>query len=713
MDYYLDMSSEQWALLFKNELIEITSLAKNTTDALSFEKKLSSLIGGKIKNEKLSLSQKNAAKTILQMLHFEKKPYLEGSEDEVIKIDTFKKLWNGLNNSDKNIHPDFYYEIYKLFNELYYENKPINIFDNNDKDINSSVNGQKNLSFFVDRWKSGLDEDVIAIRNKNKKRIISLLVEDISTITKNRDSRYKFNDGISNAEKIDLVNEWWYDYRFHLAQAVKTPQRLNKYLNYTLSEEQINVLNKAKEKGIPFFITPYYIALLDVEDNNFDDSTIRSYVLYTESLVKAFGSIKAWEREDAASGGKVNVAGWVLPDGNCVHRRYPDVAIIIPDTMGRACGGLCASCQRMYGFQKGDLNFNLDELKPKIGWLEKFTNTLSYFENDSQLRDILITGGDALMSQNKTLRIILDEVCKMAMRKKSTNEFRKEGEKFAEIQRIRLGTRLPVYMPFRINDELVEILSEIRVKGVKAGIKQFVIQTHFQSPLELTLSSLQAIRKIQSAGWIITNQLVYTVAASRRGHNVKLREVLNNNGILTYYTFTVKGFDENWALYTPNARSVQEQIEEKKYGKIQKSMLPKLQDLVEDPFTLTNNLRKILSDRNMHFIASDRSVMNLPGIGKSMTFKVAGLDEYGRRILAFSYDKTRKHSPLITGTKQILIRERKSLAEYLRQLKKMGENIGWYDSIWSFRKAKTESRFPIYEYPDFDFEITKKYTNLY
>ena len=97
---------------------------------------------------------------------------------------------------------------------------------------------------------------------------------------------------------------------------------------------------------------------------------------------------------------------------------------------------------------------------------------MHYFEEDTQLRDILITGGDALMSQNKTLRNILEAVYKMALRKKKANEGRPDGEKFAELQRVRLGTRLLAYLPLRVNEELVSILKEFkpllcRVTGCK------------------------------------------------------------------------------------------------------------------------------------------------------------------------------------------------------------------------------------------------------
>ena len=174
----------------------------------------------------------------------------------------------------------------------------------------------------------------------------------------------------------------------------------------------------------------------------------------------------AWEKEDIVEAGKPNAAGWILPDGHNIHRRYPEVAILIPDTMGRACGGLCASCQRMYDFQSERLNFEFETLRPKESWDRKLRRLMTYFEEDTQLRDILITGGDALMSQNKTLRHILEAVYRMAVRKQRANLERPERREVCrKLQRVRLGSRLLAYLPMRINDELVEILREFKEKA--------------------------------------------------------------------------------------------------------------------------------------------------------------------------------------------------------------------------------------------------------
>ena len=337
---------------------------------------------------------------------------------------------------------------------------------------------------------------------------------------------------------------------------------------------------------------------------------------------------------------------------------------------------------------------------------------MSYFEEDTQPRDILITGGDALMSQNKTLRNILEAVYRMAARKRKANQERPEGEKYAELQRVRLGSRLPAYLPMRINDELVEILREFKEKASAIGVKQFIIQTHFQTPLEITPEAREAISKILSAGWLITNQLVYTVAASRRGHTTKLRQILNSLGVVCYYTFSVKGFNENYAVFTPNSRSLQEQHEEKIYGQLTLEQATELYTLLEKGEDTTTRIRRFMRKHHLPFLATDRSVLNLPAIGKSMTFNMVGLTEDGKRILRFDHDRTRHHSPIIDKMGEIYIVENKSLAAYLRQLGKMGEDPEDYASIWSYTEGETEPRFSLYEYPEFEFQTTDKMSNL-
>ena len=92
----------------------------------------------------------------------------------------------------------------------------------------------------------------------------------------------------------------------------------------------MSLLARAKKKGMPFFVTPYYLSLLNIEHEGYDDATVRSYIMYSNELVDTYGSIKAWEKEDMVVADEPNAAGWLLPEGHNIHRRYPEVAILIP-----------------------------------------------------------------------------------------------------------------------------------------------------------------------------------------------------------------------------------------------------------------------------------------------------------------------------------------------------------------------------------------------
>ncbi len=105
-------------------------------------------------------------------------------------------------------------------------------------------------------------------------------------------------------------------------------------------------------------------------------------------------------------------------------------------------------------------------------------------------------------------------------------------------------------------------------------------------------------------------------------------------------------------------------------------------------------------------------MLNLPGVGKSLTYRVIGITRYGRRILAFDHDNTRRHSPAIHDMEKVVIIESKSISEYLKQLESIGEKAEDYENIYGYSIGETEPRMPIYEYPEYDFELTGEMTNL-
>ena len=543
----LTLTLSQLKQLYKQELPALISIAQNSPNEEKFKIQLNAFID--------TIPTNNTQETIKMLIDYDGKSIFELSTGQNIQIKTISLLYRFLteNLNDEETPTDLFIDLYFLFKG---------------SENNYTSPSLQQIKKRTHLWESGLDKKVIEIREQNKERILHILIQKIEN--RKTASRYHFESDLNYNEKYELVKEWWNDFRFHLSTAVKSPKELNRFLGNSLSDETMYLLQRAKKIGMPFFVTPYYLSLLNINEEGYNDISIRSYILYSPELVETYGHIKAWEKEDIVKDGRPNAAGWLLPEGHNIHRRYPEVAILIPDTMGRACGGLCASCQRMYDFQSERLNFEFENLRPKESWEKKLKRLMDYFETDTQLRDILITGGDALMSQNKTLRNILEAVYRMAVRKRKANKNRPEGEKYAELQRIRLGSRLLAYLPMRIDQELIDILKEFKEKASAIGVKQFIIQTHFQTPLEVTPEAKNAIRKILSAGWLITNQLVYTVAASRRGHTTRLRQILNHLGVVCYYTFSVKGFNENHAVFTPNSRSLQEQHEEKIYARIRR-----------------------------------------------------------------------------------------------------------------------------------------------
>lgn len=612
-----------------------------------------------------------------------------------------KMLWLAVNLGSGGAKPPFFTDMIELFRQFRNEDPP-------EKPSREEVEG------WMARFPAGTDPRIVSLREENRDRILNCIIDRIDS-GEISDDKYCFSSEMSRTQKFSKALEWWKDYHFHLRFAVRSGDLLNQMLGNSLDPETMDILHEAEKASIPIFVNLYYLSLLHVRVPYFAigaDLAIRHYVLYSKELVTEFGHIVTWEKECDVEPGKPNAAGWLLPNDHNIHRRYPEVAILIPDTVGRSCGGLCASCQRMYSFQKRRLNFDLDKLKPEQKWSEKLEELLKYYEEDSQLRDVLITGGDALMSSEKSLRQIFDGICGMAKRKRAANKNRPEGKKYAEIIRVRLGSRLPVYLPQRITSNLIEVLAQFRTNGQREGIRQFIVQTHFESPMELTPEAVQGIRLLQKAGWTVTNQHVFTAAASRRGHNAKLRKCLAQVGILPYYTFSVKGYMENRYNFAVNGRAMQELIEEKVWGMLPDEASGELYKIVEEPENGSEHLNDLELRYDLPFLATDRTVINLPGVGKSLSFRVIGITRYGRRILEFDHDHTRIHSPIIEKMGKIIIVESKSVSAYLEQLEDIGESVDEYRGLYGYSIGITEPRIPIYNYPAYEYEVTQEITNL-
>lgn len=105
---------------------------------------------------------------------------------------------------------------------------------------------------------------------------------------------------------------------FPSGHGYKSPTELNRFLGNSLSAETMYLLSRARKKGMPFFVTPYYLHLLNPGSTGYNDESLRSYILYSPQLVETYGQIRAWEREDI-----VKPENPMRPAGSCRRTQYP------------------------------------------------------------------------------------------------------------------------------------------------------------------------------------------------------------------------------------------------------------------------------------------------------------------------------------------------------------------------------------------------------
>ena len=297
--------------LFETDLTDLCALALACKDAEAFRNKLADYL----KSDAV-IPDSPAVRNLEHLLAYDGKTVCELSTGEEVPVRTLTMWWEWLTAQPSAETPslDFLLDVYHQFLRLYVPEpeKPT----------------KEQVRKWMRRWPGGLDEEVKNIRRANKARIIDMLVKRIEHVHA-ANSRYSFAEGMTYEEKVDKVKEWWYDYRFQLAMAARSVREINKALDHTLPDELVRLYHEVRKKGIPVFVTPYYLSLLNPYDTGYDDASIRSYVLYSPELVETFGQIRAWEKEDIVEAGKPNAAGWLLPEGHSIHRRYPEVAILI------------------------------------------------------------------------------------------------------------------------------------------------------------------------------------------------------------------------------------------------------------------------------------------------------------------------------------------------------------------------------------------------
>ncbi len=438
----------------------------------------------------------------------------------------------------------------------------------------------------MNRYPSGLDDNIIQLRDENKKRILD----------------------IYNATETD-----WQDYHWHLKHVIRTVDELEKLIH--LSPEEKKAIRFANKSHLPFGITPYYVSLMDNEPDRNRDNAVRSQVIppmnYVEKMVG--------HKEDREHSFDFMMEHDTSPV-DLITRRYPMIAILKPYN---TCSQICVYCQRNWEIE--------DVLSPDaLPTKNKLDNAIQWLADHPVVTEVLVTGGDPLVMNNKQVDNILSRLAEIK-----------------HIERIRIGSRIPVVMPMRINNDLLDLLAKYHVPGKR----EVALVTHFEHTYEVTPEAMEAVQHFKNRGISVYNQAVFTVANSRRFELTALRKQLRLIGVDPYYTFNTKGKEETKSYRVPLARLQQEVQEEAR-------LFPGL-------------------------VRTDEPVYNVPKLGKNYIRaqqhkSLITILPDGRRV--YEFHPWEKNLSLADTYIDIDV----SISEYLKELQNRGENIDDYKTIWYY-----------------------------
>lgn len=250
----------------------------------------------------------------------------------------------------------------------------------------------------------------------------------------------------------DATDEQWNDWKWQVKNRIETVDELKKYLKLTPEEEEGI---RESLKTLRMAITPYYLSLIDPDDPHCPIR--RQAVPSALELHNAEADQLDPLHEDSDS-----------PVPGLTHR-YPDRVLLLITDM---CSMYCRHCTRRRFAGQHDCDSPMERIEKAIEYIEK----------TPQVRDVLLSGGDALMVSDTTLEYIISRL-----------------RKIPHVEIIRLGSRTPVVCPQRITPELVNMLKKYH---------PIWLNTHFNHPHEVTAESAAACARLADAGIPLGNQSV-------------------------------------------------------------------------------------------------------------------------------------------------------------------------------------------------------------
>ncbi len=294
---------------------------------------------------------------------------------------------------------------------------------------------------------------------------------------------------------LNATEEDWQSWQWQIENRIYNVETLAKIIN--ISEEAKNAI-KMIEGRYRWAVSPYYLSLADNDNPGcpIRKQSIPSLLEYTNNL-----------------GQDDPMAEEFTSPAPAITRRYPDRLII---NVTNQCAMYCRHCQRRRNIGE------LDTPAPR----EKIEEALKYIRENEELRDILLTGGDAFMLSNEEIDWLLTQL-----------------DEIPHVEIKRLGTRTPVTLPMRVDDELCTILEK------HAPV---YVNVHFNHPKEVTEASRKACFKLAKAGVPLGNQAVLLRDINNDSHVMKkLNHELLKILVKPYYIFHAKGVRGTAHFRTP------------------------------------------------------------------------------------------------------------------------------------------------------------------
>lgn len=258
-----------------------------------------------------------------------------------------------------------------------------------------------------------------------------------------------------HSDTKDMTSKLWTDWKWQLKHSITDIDTFQELTGINFSPEQRNELDKTVSK-FPLSITPYYLSLIEAEDYQNDPIYKQAFPLPEELIIEEHDMSDPLS-EDTDS-----------PVPGITHR-YPDRVLF---TISNVCSMYCRHCTRKR--KVGDNDY--------IPGRETMKKGLDYIQNTPEVRDVLLSGGDPFLLSNDYLDWVLTEL-----------------DKIEHVEVVRIGTRTPVVLPYRVTDDLVEMLK---------SHQPLWINTHFNHPREMTKSARNSLKKLSDAGFPLGNQSV-------------------------------------------------------------------------------------------------------------------------------------------------------------------------------------------------------------